>query len=113
MVLNERGYGYEATEDNTPAHTSLVARQARVEAGIVTKMHPPSSPDLNPLENIWATLKNKVNRITPRPTNLDDLFEVAKVCWEQIDMKLIISVVESMHTRVSQVLRRKGKALKC
>jgi transposase len=112
MVLNERGYAHEIVEDNAPAHTSLVARQAKKELGIVSKMHPPSSPDLNPLENVWSILKNKVNRIMPRPTNADDLFEVARVCWEQINHEVVNGVVLSMEKRVCQVSENKGKALR-
>ncbi|GBC11623.1 transposable element Tc1 transposase [Rhizophagus irregularis DAOM 181602=DAOM 197198] len=44
-------------EDNAAPHRSRVATAARENAGIVTLDWPAQSPDINPIENIWAEMK--------------------------------------------------------
>jgi transposase len=71
----EHGRGVEVVEDGAPSHKSKLAARAREEANIRSLFHPPSSPDLNPIEAIWRTLKLRVGRIRPRATTLDQLWE--------------------------------------
>ncbi|GBB96224.1 hypothetical protein RclHR1_27010001 [Rhizophagus clarus] len=44
-------------EDNAASHRLKVATAARENAGIVTFDWPAQSPDINPIENIWAEMK--------------------------------------------------------
>ena len=55
---------------------------------------PAQSPDLNPIENLWAEL----NRLTKdrKPTNEDELFEVLKSGWQSINLEYLHKLVESM-----------------
>ncbi|PWN54051.1 transposable element Tcb1 transposase, partial [Violaceomyces palustris] len=46
-----------SVEDNVPAHNAAVSNQARDENDIQRLVHPSSSPDLNPIENMWGALK--------------------------------------------------------
>jgi hypothetical protein len=64
-------------EDGAPCHTSKVAKKARTKWGISRLPYPPSSPDLNPIEDVRHLLKIKVSQIPTQATNLDML-------WEQV-----------------------------
>lgn len=55
-----KGSGVSMVEDGVPSHRSVIARKARSELGINSLTHPPSSPDLNPIEPLWFKLKNRV-----------------------------------------------------
>ena len=44
-------------EDNAPVHQKVCIK-ARKTMGCETLSHPPNSPDLNPIENIWAHIKH-------------------------------------------------------
>jgi transposase len=58
-------------EDGAPCHTCKLAKEASSKLGIPSLIYPPSSPDLNPIENVWHLLKTKVSQLPTQATNLD------------------------------------------
>ena len=48
--------------DNDPKHRSLKALEFYKENNIKIINWPSNCPDLNPIENIWAKIKNKLCR---------------------------------------------------
>ena len=53
----EEGQEVLVVEDGAPCHRSAVAKNVQRELGITKLEHPPSSPDLNPIEPLWLILK--------------------------------------------------------
>ena len=49
--------GHRLHQDNDPKHCSKLIDDFFTEKGIMWWRTPPESPDLNPIENIWGSLK--------------------------------------------------------
>ncbi len=70
---------------------------------------PSNSPDLNPIENMWALLKNKVKK---RPNKTTEEFKKSIIeCWKEIDQKHINNPITSMPKRIKSVIANKGKSI--
>lgn len=80
------------------------------ERGIASPVWPLYSPDLNPIENLWAILKNKSElRALPRGEGtLDILFNALKEEWQEISVEILSSLIESMSRRLAEVKEKKG-----
>ena len=111
MMTELRSEGREdvlVVEDGAPAHSSKVAKAARLECGITPLQHPPSSPDLNPIEGLWLILKTKIGVLPRKATTLDELWAQVQVAWEEIDQGTVNRVVGSMETRRQAIQAVKG-----
>ena len=64
--------GHRLQQDNDPKHCSLLIGDFFSENGVFWWHTPPESPDLNPIENVWGSLKQFL-RTTYKPKNLDKL----------------------------------------
>ena len=62
---------------------------------------PANSPDLNPIENIWAILKDSV--IARAPRTVVELREVLEEEWWAIPQGYIRALIESMPTRLDRI----------
>lgn len=96
--VNNRWRGYEVAyivEDNVRVHTARDTQAKALQLGMHFNNHPPCSPDLNPIENYWALLKHKLAALPQKPTNLEDLFEVAQRIWTEMDQGMINKMIGS------------------
>ena len=95
-------------EDGAPAHTSRLAKSARLKLGITPLTHPLSSPDLNPIEPLWLLLKNRVADTPDASNSLENLWLAAQHAWEEITEEEIQRHTGKMPERVAQVQAAKG-----
>ena len=79
-----KGHKFLVVEDGAPSHISHAARAERKELGIHNLTHPPSSPDLNPIELLWLVLKNCVADIPGSSNSLNALWVKVKKVWSGI-----------------------------
>ena len=94
-------------QDNDPKHTSRVAREF-LNSNVPEVMDWPSnSPDLNPIENLWAIVKRNVEKC--RPKNLSELESFLGEEWDNIPNSLLISLVDSMSRRCNEVIEKNGE----
>ena len=67
-------------QDNDPKHVSRSTIQFMKDNNINYWPAPPESPDLNPIENLWAGLKRYIRK-TEKPRNKAELIADIKEYW--------------------------------
>jgi transposase len=104
-----KGYGLPTVlEDSASVHTARKTRGAATKLGMVFLPHPPSSPDLNPIENVWAILKRRFAAVYPRPSTQDQVFAVLEKLWDELDQDMINKIIESMNKRTEACRKARG-----
>jgi len=102
------GNDWRFQQDNDPKHTSRIAK-AYLQENVPEMLEWPSnSPDLNPIENLWAIVKRNVEKRMPR--NIEDL-EFMKEEWQNIPDSIVINLVNSMSRRCQSVIERNGERI--
>jgi transposase len=64
---------------------------------------PAQSPDLNPIENVWNWLKDRLYERVDKPKNLDQLWEQIQQEWEKMPMSVLQKFVNNMPQRIYEL----------
>lgn len=86
-----------------------------LKSGIKVMMDfPPKSPDLNPIENIWANFQKRMNKklFNVCISTKSDLLELIRNTWKEIPASFINNCMMSMPARLKEVIRMKGRHTK-
>ena len=89
-------------QDNDPKHMSRLAKAFLDENAPVVMDWPSNSPDLNPIENLWAIVKGNVEKRMPKNINELEQFMVEE--WRSISDTVIINLVGSMRHRCELII---------
>lgn len=95
-------------QDRAPCHTAKIVSAYLRELNIRVLDWPGNSPDLNPIENLWAILKNRLKKHTI--TTKQQLIEKVLHYWSR-DPKIpqsLANLIESMPRRMEAVISAKG-----
>ena len=73
-------------------------------------------PDLNPIENVWALVKNKLQKHYPElylmkgsDSEVKNVIEEAIThCWKLLDPKIFDSLAGSMVDRIEAIIKADG-----
>ena len=109
--LRENGHQVVVVEDGAPVHTAKHVDTARTLTNFPSAFHPPASPDLNPIENVWAALKHRVQKLHPRPTSLDELWQAVERLWDEMLQSILDNPIDDMPRRREDLRKAKGGAV--
>ncbi len=107
---------YFVVEDNSRVHGKKdtkgnggLCNKARVECFIHSINWPPTSPDLNPIENVWRILKQRLRSRKPHGGwSLEDLHKALLEVWDEITIEDFNKYIDSMPERIAKVRYRHG-----
>ena len=98
-------------DDSAPCHRSKAVKQWQESQNIEVLSWPGNSPDMNPIENLWAILKQKVLKHQPKNKN-ELIFAILKVWRSEISEDLAKKLVSSMKSRIRALVENKGGVTK-
>jgi hypothetical protein len=93
----------------TPNTRGKMAAKWRRENGINRMVWPAQSPDLNPIENVWAVMKLNVRK--EKPTTVKALVRAIRREWEGLSEEYAQALISSMSRRVKGVIEANGDHL--
>ena len=68
----------------------------------------PYSPDMNPIENLWEILDQKVRKEVDVYADKDELWLALRREWYRIDAETIKSLYDSMTQRIDDLHKNEG-----
>jgi len=93
-------------QDNAPAHKSKLVTEFLHGKGITCLDHPPYSPDLNPIENLWAIMAREVEK--EETNTVEKLRKAIGAAWGSLSKEAMRNIVHSMPKRCADVIAAKG-----
>jgi transposase len=94
-------------EDGALVHKS-VCKEAHKMLKWPEYCHPPNSPDLNPIENIWAWMKHQITRRYKYITSQKEMRRIVLEMWAEFKDTQWDGLIASMPERIKAVIKAKG-----
>ena len=94
-------------QDLAPCHTSKQMRRFFEEKDIIILDWPGNSPDLNPIENLWAIIKRRIEK-TDCSTVQKLIFAIIRAWYHNDEViKMCSTLLDSMPKRVKMLTKAK------
>ncbi|TFK20483.1 hypothetical protein FA15DRAFT_546907, partial [Coprinopsis marcescibilis] len=74
--------------------------------------HPPSSPDVNPIEPLWTELKSIICSLPHHPSTVPQLISTVKSAWDALEIPQIDKYTKTMSKRVAAIISTQGSHTK-
>lgn len=100
--------GHRVQQDNDPKHRSNRIAKFFTEKRIVWWRTPPESPDLNPIENVWGSMKQFL-RTTYKPRDLESLKEGIQQFWNNLTPDVCRKYINHLNKVVPKVIEVQGE----
>ena len=95
-------------DDNAPIHRAQSVLQWKQDFNVTTLPWPAYSPDLNPIEEVWAYLKSRLNKLPKKIANLEDLHTAVTKIWNELSVSYIKKLYTSMPRRIKRCIANRG-----
>jgi transposase len=102
-------YQWIFQQDGAPCHTKQEVVDWLEESVDLIVDWPANSPDLNPIELLWAVLKSAVRKF--RPQTIEALKAVLQAAWNCISQRTIDLLTDSFPARLQACLDADGRSI--
>jgi len=95
-------------QDNAPAHKSRYTQNWLSDHGFkegTLIVWPPNSPDLNPIENLWAIIKQKIYVDGKQFNSLDELWNAVEYACRSITPCEVQTLTSAVDMRLLKILK--------
>lgn len=106
LHIAQPGVQWYVLHDNDKKFKSNLVQDLLFAEGVTALDFPPYSPDLNPMENLWATLARAVERY--QADSIESLQDAVEAEWNKIDVAHLRNLVASMPARLDAVIAANG-----
>jgi transposase len=93
-------------QDGASAHTKAETLEYLNLMTNVLDRWPSGSPDLNPIENLWAIMKTRVCEVGA--TTIEELAQIIIAVWESLTSEEIAALINSMTDRLWKTIHAEG-----
>ncbi|KAI3661919.1 hypothetical protein MP638_005960 [Amoeboaphelidium occidentale] len=111
-LKQEHGQGFVFMQDNARPHTVKKTLAFLRKEKIKILEWPTQSPDLNPIENLWAIIKRRLysdhTMFTPKHALIDSVLHE----WNNIEDSVCEHLVNSVPKRLNEVMKTHGYPIK-
>ena len=97
-------------QDGAPAHTAATSQEwceEHLPDFWQKEVWPPNSPDLSPIENLWAIVQSKMDEM-PAANSRERLTDSLKLAWKKIPRETISNLISGMPDRMQACVRERG-----
>ena len=99
--------GHRLYQDNDPKHSSKYIGQFLEQRGVNWWHTPPESPDLNPIELVWGSLKQYL-RNHAKPKNLEKLKAGIEQFWLTLTPQVCVRYIRHLKKVIPKIVTVDG-----
>jgi transposase len=95
-------------QDNAPCHTAKAVKDYCAAYGVEFIEWPAYSPDLNPIENVWAWVKHNLDVYYPPCNSAEEIEKIVVKIWKEITPEMCHQFCGTYEKRLEAVIKAKG-----
>lgn len=112
-IKKKHGVDMIFQQDNATPHIAKSTLKFLRKEKVSVLPWPAKSPDLNPIENLWAIIKRMRDSILGMPTKKEQLVDQMQNLWNELEPTTIEHLCHSLPNRLSECVKQKGKQISC
>ena len=95
-------------QDNDPKHTANLTKQWFEDNRVTVLDWPAQSPDLNPIEHLWNEMDRRPRQLEIPVRTQDQLWDAIQKIWVELGSDVCKKLVDTMPTRINDVIKANG-----
>ena len=107
FIAEKFSHGHRLFHDNDPKHSSQHIEDFFKHNNVNWWPTPPESPDLNPIENVWGSLKQYL-RTHYKPKNLQELKDGIQLFWLTLTPQVCQRYIGHLHKVMPKIVEVEG-----